>query len=80
MVENSDEMMKTGFDLVTKPALSSNELEKIRPEHIISANNRLKNQNINENKIPRKRYALFTFSVKSCPPNKYAKNICAIRA
>jgi zinc protease len=42
LVENSDEMMKTGFDLVTKPALNGDELEKIRPQHIISANNRLK--------------------------------------
>ena len=42
LVENSDEMMKTGFDIVTKPALNNEELEKIRPEHIISANNRLK--------------------------------------
>ena len=42
LVENSDEMMKTGYDLVTKPALNSDELEKIRPQHIISANNRLK--------------------------------------
>jgi hypothetical protein len=35
LVENSDEMMKTGFDLVTKPALKSDELEKTRPQFII---------------------------------------------
>jgi zinc protease len=42
LIENSDEMMKLGFDLVTKPALDIKEMEKLRPQQIISANNRLK--------------------------------------
>jgi zinc protease len=42
LVENSDEMMKTGFDLVTKPALNNDDLEKLRPQYIISSNDRLK--------------------------------------
>ena len=65
LVENSDEMMKTGFDLVTKPALSSNELEKIRPEHIISANNRLKKTSV------RAFYYLFNNIMGDFPLTRY---------
>jgi zinc protease len=65
LVENSDEMMKTGFDLVTKPALNNNELEKIRPEHIISANNRLKKTSV------RAFYYLFNNIMGDFPLTRY---------
>ena len=42
LIENAEEMMKTGFDVVTKPALDNADLEKIRPQHIMNARDRLK--------------------------------------
>ena len=65
LIENSDEMMKTGFDIVTKPALNSNELEKIRPEHIISANNRLKKTSM------RAFYYMFNYILGDLPITRY---------
>jgi zinc protease len=65
LVENSDEMMKTGFDLVTKPALNNEQLEKIRPEHIISANNRLKKTSV------RAFYYMFNNIMDGLPLTRY---------
>lgn len=42
LIENVDEMMKTGFSIVTEPALLQNELEKLRVRHIIQAKSRMK--------------------------------------
>ena len=42
LVEDADEMMATGFDIVTDPSFAKEQMEKIRPQHIISARNRLK--------------------------------------
>jgi zinc protease len=65
LIENSDEMMKTGFDLVTKPALNNEQLEKIRPEHIISANNRLKKTSV------RAFYYMFNTIMDGLPLTRY---------
>jgi zinc protease len=42
LIKDSDEMMKTGFDLVTKPGLREDELSKIKVKQKISAKNRFK--------------------------------------
>ncbi|OGU82687.1 MAG: hypothetical protein A2499_17990 [Stygiobacter sp. RIFOXYC12_FULL_38_8] len=42
LIENVDEMMKTGFSIVTEPALLQNEMEKLRVRHIIQAKSRMK--------------------------------------
>ncbi|MFO7526305.1 MAG: pitrilysin family protein, partial [Ignavibacteriaceae bacterium] len=42
LIENMDEMLSTGFDLLTNPTFLAEQLEKIRPQHVISARNRLK--------------------------------------
>jgi len=42
LIEDSDEMMKTGFEIITKPSLKTEELEKIRPDYINGANDRFK--------------------------------------
>ncbi|MEW6193777.1 MAG: pitrilysin family protein [Bacteroidota bacterium] len=46
LVENSDEMMKTGFDLVTEPPLNESDIEKIRPRLLLNAKNRFKSTSI----------------------------------
>lgn len=42
LIDDADEMMKTGFDIVTNPSFDKTQMEKIRPQHIISARNRFK--------------------------------------
>lgn len=42
LIENIDEMLSTGFDLLNNPTFLEEQLEKIRPQHLISARNRLK--------------------------------------
>ncbi len=46
LVENADEMMKTGYSLVTDPALLDSEIEKLRPRHIIQAKSRMKSTSL----------------------------------
>lgn len=42
LIENADEMMKTGYDMVIDPPLLNTEIEKLRPRLALSAKNRLK--------------------------------------
>lgn len=42
LIDNVDEMMKTGYSIVTEPALFDNEMEKLRARHIIQAKTRMK--------------------------------------
>jgi zinc protease len=42
LVENADEMMRTGFELVTAPPLPEKEIEKLRPRLLISVKSRFK--------------------------------------
>ncbi|MBZ0199930.1 MAG: insulinase family protein, partial [Ignavibacteriaceae bacterium] len=42
LLKDADEMMDVGFDLLTKPGLRNEDIEKLRPRHIISAKNRFK--------------------------------------
>lgn len=42
LLENADEMMKTGFDMVTHPPFRNEDIEKIRPREILAAKNRFK--------------------------------------
>lgn len=46
LVENADEMMKTGYDLVTDPLLSQDDIDKVRPRELISARDRFKKTSI----------------------------------
>ncbi len=42
LLKDADEMMSVGFDLLTEPGLRNDDIEKLRPRHIISAKNRFK--------------------------------------
>lgn len=42
LLKDAEEMMEVGFGLITEPALRDDEIEKLRPRHIISAKNRFK--------------------------------------
>ena len=42
LVENADEMMKIGFDMVTDPLLSQEDIDKVRPRELIAARDRFK--------------------------------------
>lgn len=42
LIKDSEEMMKTGFDIVTKPALKEDQIAKIKVKQKISAKNRFK--------------------------------------
>jgi len=42
LLKDADEMMNVGFDLLTEPGLRNDDIEKLRPRHIISAKNRFK--------------------------------------
>jgi zinc protease len=42
LISDVDEMMTTGYDVVTNPSFDSQQMDKIRPRHLISARNRLK--------------------------------------
>ena len=46
LLEDADEMMLTGFDMVTNPPLRENDINKIRPRHLIAAKNRFKKTSI----------------------------------
>lgn len=46
LVENADEMMKTGYDMVTDPLLSQDDIDKVRPRELISARDRFKKTSI----------------------------------
>ncbi|MDP3150103.1 MAG: pitrilysin family protein [Ignavibacteria bacterium] len=46
LVENADEMMKTGYDMVTDPLLSQEDIDKVRPRELISARDRFKKTSI----------------------------------
>ncbi len=44
--ENAEEMFNTGFNLVTKPAFRDEDINKLRPQHLIAAKNRFKKTSI----------------------------------
>jgi zinc protease len=44
--KDSDEMMKTGYELVTSPALNEEDIEKVRPIKLITAKNRFKKTSV----------------------------------
>ena len=46
LLENADEMMKIGYDMVTDPLLSQEDIDKIRPRELISARDRFKKTSI----------------------------------
>jgi zinc protease len=46
LIDDADEMMKTGFEIITRPSLKEEELEKIRPDYVSSANDRLKKTSV----------------------------------
>lgn len=46
LLENVDEMMTIGYDLVTQPPLRQEDIDKLKPRHIIAAKNRYKKTGI----------------------------------
>lgn len=46
LLENVDEMLQTGFDMVTKPALREDDISFIKSRHSIAAKNRLKKTSV----------------------------------
>jgi zinc protease len=46
LIEDADEMFKTGYDLVTLPAMLDEEMSKLKPRHINGAKNRFKKTGI----------------------------------
>lgn len=46
LLENVDEMMKTGFEIITEPALRDDDIKFIKSRHSISAKNRFKKTSI----------------------------------
>jgi zinc protease len=44
--ENADEMFKTGYDIVTNPGFRDEDINKLKPQHIITAKNRFKRTGI----------------------------------
>ena len=46
LIENAEEMMKIGYDMVTDPLLSQEDIDKVRPRELISARDRFKKTSI----------------------------------
>lgn len=46
LIENADEMMKIGYDMVTDPLVSQEDIDKVRPRELISARDRFKKTSI----------------------------------
>ncbi len=46
LLENADEMMKTGFDMVVYPPFRSEDIDKVRPREVLGAKNRFKKTGI----------------------------------
>lgn len=65
LLENADEMMKTGFDLVVNPPLRQVDIDKIKPRHIIAAKNRFKRTGI------KAFYEMFNTIFEDHPLTKY---------
>jgi zinc protease len=42
LVTDADEMVKTGYDIITNPSIREEDFNKIFPQHLISARNRLR--------------------------------------
>lgn len=65
LIDNVDEMMKTGYDMVLNPPLRREDIEKIRPRHIIAAKTRFKRTGI------KAFYELFNTIFEDHPLTKY---------
>lgn len=46
LLPDADEMMKVGYEMVTRPGLDEDQMDKIRPRHMISARDRLKKTSV----------------------------------
>lgn len=46
LIQDSEEMMKTGLDITLNPALREQDLKRLLPQHIISAKNRMKKTSV----------------------------------
>lgn len=46
LLENVDEMMRTGYDIITEPALRDDDINYIKSRHSLSARNRLKRTSV----------------------------------
>ncbi|NWF90022.1 MAG: insulinase family protein, partial [Ignavibacteriaceae bacterium] len=65
LIDDVDEMMKTGYDMVINPPLRNEDIEKIRPRHIIAAKTRFKRTGI------KAFYEMFNTIFEGHPLTKY---------
>jgi zinc protease len=65
LLEDADEMMKAGYDMVINPPLRKEDIEKIRPRHSIAAKNRFKRTGI------KAFYEMFNTIFEGHPLTKY---------
>lgn len=73
LLEDADEMMQTGYDLVVNPPLRKEDIEKIRPRHIISAKNRFKRTGI------KAFYEMFNTIFEDHPLTKYNSTVESVK-
>ena len=74
LLEDADEMMTTGFDMVTNPPIREDDINKIRPRHIIAAKNRFKKTSI------KAFYSLFNTIFDGHPLTKYNSTEASIKS
>lgn len=74
LTENADEMMKTGRDMVMFPPLRSEDIEKLRTPHLMSAKNRFKKTGI------KAFYTMFNTLMGDHPITKYNSTEEAIKS
>lgn len=65
LLENADEMMSIGYDMVTDPPVRQEDIDKLKPRHIIGAKNRFKKTGV------RAFYHLFNNIFGDHPITKY---------
>ena len=74
LVENANEMMKIGYDMVTDPLLSTEDIEKVRPRELIAARDRFKKTSI------KSFYYLFNHLFEDHPITKINSTVASIKS
>lgn len=74
LLENVNEMMAVGYDMVTEPPLRQEDIDKLKPRHIISAKNRLKKTSI------KAFYDMFNNLFEGHPITKYNSTVESIES
>lgn len=74
LLENVNEMMAVGYDMVTEPPLRQEDIDKLKPRHIISAKNRFKKTSI------KAFYDMFNNLFEGHPITKYNSTVESIES